>query len=364
VLDGFGDEQQPEPAAQPVAGADFPRVPIGPQHPPGYYGAESFKHALNLGVFVDQPEALKDISAEPYKLRQSEINLQPPLLAAAFILLLLDFLLSLWLRGIVGLGAFARGAGKPALIVLLTAFSVHTAAATDNEKAAIELTSKTYLAYIETGNSSIDHVSEEGLNGLARILQRRTSIDEIGVTGVNPETDELVFFPLLYWPLSPASPPVTPKAAARVNNYLRHGGMILFDSGFDGGALSSTAIQTLLAGVDVPPLVRIPDNHVVRRSFYLIDEFPGRNAGGDLWLEPEEMASYDGVAAVIVGSGGWAGAWAVGDDGRPLYPCTPGGEAQREYAYRFGVNLVMYALTGNYKSDQMHAQALLERLGK
>jgi hypothetical protein len=39
----------------------------------------------------------------------------------------------------------------------------------------------------------------------------------------------------------------------------------------------------------------------------------------------------------------------------------PGGEVQREQAYRFGVNVVMYALTGNYKSDQMHIEALFER---
>ena len=59
-----------------------------------------------------------------------------------------------------------------------------------------------------------------------------------------------------------------------------------------------------------------------------------------------------------------AGAWAVDRSGRPLYPVVPGGEPQREQAYRFGVNLVMYALTGNYKSDQVHVPAILERLGQ
>ena len=39
-------------------------------------------------------------------------------------------------------------------------------------------------------------------------------------------------------------------------------------------------------------------------------------------------------------------------------------ERQRELAYRAGVNLVMYALTGNYKADQVHVPALLERLGQ
>ena len=60
----------------------------------------------------------------------------------------------------------------------------------------------------------------------------------------------------------------------------------------------------------------------------------------------------------------WAGAWAVDDQGRPAFPCVPGGEPQREMAMRFGVNLVMYVLTGNYKTDQVHVPAILERLGQ
>ena len=57
-------------------------------------------------------------------------------------------------------------------------------------------------------------------------------------------------------------------------------------------------------------------------------------------------------------------AWAVDGNGRPMFAVVPGGEQQREWAFRFGVNLVMYALTGNYKTDQVHVPALLERLGK
>ena len=59
-----------------------------------------------------------------------------------------------------------------------------------------------------------------------------------------------------------------------------------------------------------------------------------------------------------------AGAWALDESNRPIYPTVPGGEVQREMAFRAGVNLVMYALTGNYKADQVHVPALLERLGQ
>ena len=67
---------------------------------------------------------------------------------------------------------------------------------------------------------------------------------------------------------------------------------------------------------------------------------------------------------VIVGGNDWAGAWAVDRRDQPIFATVPGGERQREWAYRFGVNLVMYALTGNYKADQVHVPAILERLGQ
>ena len=71
----------------------------------------------------------------------------------------------------------------------------------------------------------------------------------------------------------------------------------------------------------------------------------------------------DGVSPVVIGSHDWAAAWAVDDRGRPLFATVPGGEEQREHAYRFGVNLVMYALAGNYKADQVHVPLIMRRLG-
>ncbi len=82
----------------------------------------------------------------------------------------------------------------------------------------------------------------------------------------------------------------------------------------------------------------------------------GRGASGNRY--------NDGVSSVVIGSNDWAGAWAIDDDGQPLFPVVPGGERQREMAYRFGVNWVMYALTGNYKTDQVHVPAIMERLGQ
>jgi len=273
-------------------------------------------------------------------------------LLAAFFLLLLDFLISLRLRGFLRLAVFLLG-------IFCCA---HTAAAAD-EKTGVEFTAKTYLAYVRTGDATVDHMSELGLRGLTEILQNRTSVDQVGVTKVDPDSDDLAFFPLLYWPIVAGEHPLSPEGARRVTYYLQHGGMILFDA-VDSEGAAPAFLQQVLAGVDLPPLVRLPDNHVLKRTFYLLDDFPGRFTGHDFWLEPEDASAYDGVASVLYGSNGWAAAWAVDAAGHPLYPCTPGGEQQREYAFRFGVNLVLYALTGNYKNDQVHAATLMQRMRK
>ena len=136
-------------------------------------------------------------------------------------------------------------------------------------------------------------------------------------------------------------------------------------------------MQQLAAGLDVPPLEPIPQDHVLSRSFYLLQNYPGRHAQSTLWVEAApadaEQAEgmpfrnlNDGVTPIVIGGNDWASAWAVDAVGAPMLPVGRGfaGERQREMAYRFGVNLVMHVLTGNYKSDQVHVPALLERLGQ
>ena len=121
-------------------------------------------------------------------------------------------------------------------------------------------------------------------------------------------------------------------------------------------------LRELARMLDLPPLVPLPRDHVLRRSYYLLSDLPGLRAGGTVWVERSGEHVNDGVSSVVAGSDDWAGAWAVDDAQRPLFAVVPEGERQREQAYRFGVNLVMYVLTGNYKADQVHLPTILERL--
>jgi hypothetical protein len=189
---------------------------------------------------------------------------------------------------------------------------------------------------------------------------------------VDLERDPVVFFPLLYWRITPGQRPLSFAASDKLNSYMAHGGLVVFDTGDEGqpGAGPDTAelnrLRVLVQGLVLPPLEPLALDHVLNRSFYLLKEVSGRWDGATVWVEQGNGGANanDGVSPLLLGGNDWVGAWAVDERGRPLHAVSPGGERQREMAYRFGINLVMYALTGNYKADQVHLPAILERLGR
>ena len=371
VLDGAGRLGDPSPIAIPIEAGAFDQATPGPRTPPGYYGTETERRALNLGPLVGalKPLALADgISSSPY-FETAEFDLKPWLLTAALILLLLDGLATLAMRGFARPLAGIAASLVAGFMLLAGAWPSGPAAAQDADIKALEATQSTRLAYVITGQPTIDEISHAGLKGLSLILNRRTAVEAADPMGVNLDRDELAFFPLLYWPITQEQQPLAPETVARLNRYMENGGTILFDTrdGNYGGAGAGPGAQRmreLAEGLDIPRLLPIPVDHVLTKAFYLTQDFPGRWAGDRVWVEQPGERVNDGVSRVIVGGNDWASAWALDNSGLPLYPAVPGGEPQREMAFRFGVNLVMYTLTGNYKSDQVHIPAILERLGQ
>jgi hypothetical protein len=369
TLDGFGRLQRAAPAAQPISAKDIAAAAPSPRHPPGFYGSADARRALNLSPGVGDLKPVAELPAGVVReglASNIEFDIRPPLLVAALLLTLADLLISYGLRGL--LRRPARGVA--AVIVLLL---VGAAAARADDSFVVRATSELRLAYVQTGNPEVDTESRDGLAGLNEILAQRTAVEAAAPMAVDLENDELIFFPLLYWPVTNDQAPPSPQAIERINRYLATGGTILFDTrdsgdrtpGVYGSAAESAArLKRLVGGVKIPPLVPVPPDHVLTKSFYLLHEFPGRWNSGQVWVEPGEDRVNDGVSTVIVGGNDWAGAWAVDKSGQPEFAVVPGGERQREMALRFGVNLVMYVLTGNYKSDQVHVPAILERLGQ
>lgn len=334
-------------------------------HPPGIYGKGGFQYALNLGTALN---ALNEISNLPASVSQSHYNseyerdLMPMLLLLALLLLALD-----WAIMIILHSDFFRklSFGMMVCLLFIASFTTSSTAFADvgnDPKYAQGI----YLAYIKTGDAGLDSMFERGLQNLADTLTRRTSIEPSGVVGLDPENDTLVFFPVIYWGVTANQANISAKAIQNIQSYLDLGGTILFDTRDQTTANSNSesspnaaALRTITSSLNIPPIMPISKDHVLGRSFYLLDTFSGRYDNGVIWLEQQSVSGRDGVSSVIIGSNDWASGWAD-------YTQKSGyssGKRSQEMSMRFGVNLVMYALTGNYKADQVHIPHILERLG-
>tara|TARA_R110002096_G_scaffold2346_1_gene12009 strand:+ start:6607 stop:9492 length:2886 start_codon:yes stop_codon:yes gene_type:complete len=368
-----------------------------PDNPPGFYGVPERYRALNVfegDVTLTEFDAtdLATVARMDFA-PATTIDLKPAIFTLALVLLLADALAVLLMQGV-----FVRlFRGKPGmrsaasgLLVAVTVagllYAEHgyaqNAAPADETAAlqrAMEDANETRLAYIITGNAEIDDISRQGLSGLSQFLASRTSLEPAYPRGLNPETDELAFYPLIYWPIDPESELPSEETMARIDAFMKQGGSVLFDTrdqlsaagstGF-GATPASLKLRNMLASLDVPPLEPVPMGHVLTKSFFLLSVFPGRYLGSPLWVEARnqdgstESRGTDGVSSILITANDFASAWAVSVDGRPLLPTVPNDPRQRELAFRTGANIAMYTLTGNYKADQVHLPALLERLGQ
>ncbi len=389
VLDGQGSFTEPGGSVKPLVIKQTDEKSVTQDNPPGLYGTADGFLALNLFEEETELKALDLASTFPQASAQSYITgarfeFKNWLLLAAGILLLLDCLAVLWMAG--ALKSFGRKTVSAASISLVIAGTLSFAAKLDAayaQNADVDFSSalETRLAYVVTGVPEVDEISEAGLRGLTLFLSSRTALEPGQPIGLDITTDELAFYSLIYWPVDPRAELPSVEAMARIDAFMKEGGSVLFDtrdqiSGVLGGTSASPAalaLQQILSGLDVPALEPVPEDHVLTKSFYLLDTFPGRYDGGDLWVQVSENSDEqegrparvgDGVSSILITSNDFAGAWAVDNDLRPLLPTIPPNPTQRNYAFRSGVNLMMYALTGNYKSDQVHLPALLERLGQ
>ncbi len=397
VLDGFGAFSPPPATARPIPTNFTGRASA--DHPPGFYGPPEGLVAVNTLAPADRPLPL-DVSPLNARLdvyRHGEpLDLRGPIFLTALALLLLDALVVFWLSG--GLSALRmrrRVAASLLATCLLYSLTLHDPAqaqtpapapqlSAQQQDFAMKATQQTHLAYILTGDTAVDEISKAGLQGLTLFLAQRTALEAGEPIGLDPARDELAFFPVIYWPISPTAPKPSQVALERIDSYMKRGGTVLFDTrdaidappGPGGGmrAPGMVALRSILSSLDIPELEPVPRDHVLTKTFFLMSDFPGRFTNGQLWVEalPAESEedsnrparAGDGVTSILITSNDLAGAWAMRPDGQPMLPLVPGEPRQREFAFRSGVNIVMYALTGNYKADQVHIPALLERLGQ
>jgi hypothetical protein len=400
VLDGFGAFTSPPASARAVASNFVGRGSA--DHPPGFYGPPEGLVAVNTLAPDDRPAALDftGLNAKFDVYRHGEpVDLRGPIFLAALVLLMLDAVLVIVLSGgLAGMLPRRRAATVLIAVGLAAAFgSFHSTRAQqpparsaqqlppEAQAFAMQATERTHLAYVVTGDQEVDEISKAGLQGLTLFLAQRTALEAGEPMGLDPARDELSFFPLIYWPIAPNAPKPSQAALEKIDAYMKRGGTVLFDTrdavdappglGGENRTPGMVALRAILSSLDIPELEPVPRDHVLTKTFFLLRDFPGRFTTGQLWVEalPPEgedederrpARAGDGVSSIMITSNDLAGAWAMRPDGQPMLPLVPGEPRQREFAFRAGVNIVMYALTGNYKADQVHIPALLERLGQ
>ena len=378
VLDAKGYLKPPDETFTPIRPNWLDGIPLGPSQRPGYYKWGNIKRAVNLTPKLDPLNVLDkhpEIISIQYYAQQKEVTFGAWVIYFSLILVLADTVSAFILSGTLTKDRILRSGKNNLYSVALIAFCLllqpRVIFAQSNqtpESYALHGAKHTRLAYILTGVDQTDEISRLGLTALSAVVRQRTAANLGSPMAVEPDKNELSFFPILYWPIESRQRRPSQKAINQLNRYLSNGGTILLDTRDqhlgERIAINTSALNSLVRGINIPPLTPIPHNHVLTKSFYLLKNFPGRWRGGRVWIDDFDNQANDGVSKVIVGGHDWAAGWATDARGQYLFPVIPGGEKQREMSYRFGINLVMYALTGNFKSDQVHVEAILKRFGQ
>ena len=395
-------------------------------HPPGLYGDPTANSVFAFNALTNQPPlqranfAQGNIHTETLR-DPGQRDLRALLLLLAFLCFVIDCVASFLLR-FSGLSFIARGLAVfqrtsafintqrraifrgLMIFALISGFSgaagafltpLAASAQTHDRDKDKDMALGVRLAYVPSGNSTLDSAVVSGLKSLSRRVNERTALTLAEPVSINPATDTLAFYPLLYWPVIADSPKPSEALVNNIANFMRNGGTVLFDTrdalqiatlGGDlpiqGGSETTTHttqervwLRQFLRLLDAPNLAPVPRDHVVTKTFYLLSNFVGRYSVGTAWIEalppqdlndttPVPARAGDNVSPIIIVSNDLAAGWAENDSGQALYALDGSINRQHEFAIRGGINLVMYTLTGNYKADQVHAKDLLERLGR
>jgi hypothetical protein len=232
------------------------------------------------------------------------------------------------------------------------------AAALPRRARALSDASKLVIGHVQHGGNWNPRAS--ALRRLGWELARRTSIEPSN-DGIAVRLDRpgLHRYPMLYLTGAGPLPPLTDGERAALRRHLQYGGFLLVDSAdaSDGGGFDGSVRRELAKVLPAAPLQPVARDHVLYKSFYLLDRQGGRVLVKP-WLEAQVL---EGRLAVVYSQNDLGGAWARTELGDWEYPCTPGGEPQRETAIRLGVNLAMYALCTDYKDDAVHLPFIMRR---
>ncbi len=195
------------------------------------------------------------------------------------------------------------------------------------------------------------------LEELGREVRLRSRVEpQQTPTVVRPRDENLFRTPFLWVAGEDALPDFDPAVVRRLRRFIDLGGLMVFDDASGGSAPEFRRSVLELAAVLAPsaPMREVTAEHVLYRSFYLVDRPCGRTDFGNPLLGVHDA----GRLKMLFVPGDLGGAFSRDLRGSYRYPCNPGGPSQREEAIRLGVNIVLYATCTDYKSDRAHVETL------
>lgn len=199
-----------------------------------------------------------------------------------------------------------------------------------------------------------------GLRRLAWELQRRTSVEVVPDARPFPLSSPKLFeYPFLYMGGDGEFPPLSGAEIENLRRYLTFGGFMLADAndGSAGSGFDKCFRREVVRLFPRNPLTEVPSSHVVFKTYFMLDSAPGR-----LLNKPQlEACNFGKRAALMYSQNDLAGAWSRDEGGDFEFEVSPGGEPQRELAFRMGINVCMYALCLDYKDDAVHLPLILNK---
>jgi hypothetical protein len=353
ALLGDGTLASPVGAVQPMTPDMMAEAVASPATPPGYYRSGTRIQALNLASPngpIGPRYQLEAITRWPNNITQNTekkrlFQFAPLLWQLALILLVADAIGTLLVRRRLP----RLSMRSPALAIFVVMLILPSALKAAPPPGALDVR----LGYV-SGNLAARVDSQSGLLALNDALLTRTAIRPGPPQAVFPGRDPMGFYTLIYWPVPANAAPLDGPAALAVSRYLEVGGLILLDTANAGNtpATRAQASRRMLSSLSLPRLEQLSDAHVLSKSFYLLGRGPAQPLLAQLWVEADTRGGDGKIGGLIIGNQNLVSA---------LTDASLD-SVRREAAIRLGINAVMYALTGTYKADQVHAESLLDRM--
>lgn len=366
TLSGFGELEKP--SSQNLSLKNFnenKKVEINYTHPPGLYKDSEGIISLNMSDYLILDFKLHSYDEKYiFKIveKNKSISLMPIFLMISIFLFMMETFITLFQRQLI---IFDKKMFFKSIIFLFMMIQSNNAFALSEKDT--EMLRGNKIGHILSGNKKIDDLSANGLNVISSFVSSKTASIFDKPKSINLDKDDLYFYPLIYWPITRNFEEIKDKQKKKVESFIQDGGLLLIDCNIEKSSLEFSVClsntEKFFRTMQVSKFTVLDNKNPISKSFYLLKSFPGRR-NNTVYVAYNNSKSTDNAASIVLGSNYWAEAWAKDDNNRYIFPLLENMENQRLISLRFGLNLIIYALTGNYKTDQVHIPEILKRMDK